>query len=325
MKKKVAALVLLLVAAYGSYWGYTRHTAGQNVGIQASGTIEATDVNLTARTPGAIEFISVRPGEKVSKGQLVAKVTRNDLAAQKERDALAVQKAGAQLSDLVSGAREQEISDAKAALNTARANFDKAGSDLARAKTLHQSGAIPEAELEKADTVLKVAANQLESARSRLSLLESGARPDQIKAAEIELEKSKAVLKATESLLEDANITSPLDGTVVTRNYEPGEFVQAGAPVITVADLSDMWIRIYVSTDDLPAVKLGQEVGFTVSGVSETFKGTVTEIASGGEFTPKSIQTKQERTNTVYAVKVGIDNSKGMFKPGMPADVTIAN
>ncbi|MFZ5648946.1 MAG: HlyD family secretion protein [Bacillota bacterium] len=325
MKKRIAGIVILLVVASASYWGYTRHSTEKTVGIQASGTIEATEVNLSARTPGTLEFVSVKQGEAVKKGQLVARVIRNELAAQKERDSLAVQKAEAQLSDIASGAREQEINEARAAVSTAQANYDKANSDYSRAQALHQGGAISEADLEKAETSLKVAKNQLDSARSRLSLLESGSRPDQIKAAMVELERNRAVLKATEALLEDTNVTSPIDGTVVTRNYEPGEFVPAGAPVVTVADLSDLWIRIYVSTDDLPAVRLGQEVSFTVSGTPEVFRGTVIEIASKGEFTPKTIQTKQERTNIVYAVKVKIENKSGIFKPGMPADVAIAN
>ncbi|MFZ5633402.1 MAG: HlyD family secretion protein [Bacillota bacterium] len=324
MKKKLIGLALLIAAAAGSYWGYTRYAGGRPEGIQASGTIEATEVNLCAKLPGTLEFLSVKAGDMVKKGQLVAGLTRNDLVAQKERDALGVLKAEAQLADLASGAREQEIKDARAMVEIARANYDRANSDYNRIRELHRSGAVSDAELEKAETSLKVLKSQLDSAGARLSLLESGSRPDQIRAAEAELERSRAVLKASEALLEDTKIISPTDGTVITRNYEPGEYIPAGAPVVTVADLNDLWIKIFVSTDDLPKIKLGQQVSFTISGAAEEFSGTIVEIASRGEYTPKTIQTKQERTNTVYAVKVRIDNKDGIFKPGMPADVVIS-
>lgn len=325
MKKKILALAFLVMVISASYWGYTRYASDKPGGIQVSGTIEATEVNLTARVPGPLEFVSAKQGDTVRKNQLVARISRNDLVAQKERDSLSVQKALAQLSDLVSGAREQEISDVRAAVSTAQVNYDKANADYQRALALRQSGAMSDADLEKAETALKLSKNQMDSARSRLSLIESGSRPDQVRAAGIELERNKAVLKASEAILDDTVINSPIDGTVVTRNYEPGEFVPAGAPVVTVANLSDMWIRVYVPTDDLPWIKLGQQVGFTVSGLSEQFTGTIMEISPKGEFTPKSIQTRQERTNIVYAVKVRIDNPNGIFKPGMPADVIIAN
>jgi HlyD family secretion protein len=324
MKKRALILLVLLLAAAGSYYGYQRYRAGAVEGLQASGTIEATEVNLTAKLPGTLAFVSVKAGDGVKKGQVVSSLVREDLKAQEERDALGVQRAEVLLADLVAGARQQEIAEARAAVNTARTSYDKAGTDYGRLKELHQAGAVSQADLEKAETGLAVAQNQLDSAQARLDLLQAGSRPDQIEAARLELERSRTVLEATRSLLEDTAISSPLDGTVVTRNFEPGEFVPAGAAVLTVADLKDLWIRVYISTDDLPAIKLGQEVNFTVSGSPEIFKGTIVEIASKGEFTPKMIQTKQERTNIVYAVKVGIDNSSGLFKPGMPADVTIS-
>jgi len=323
MKKRIAALLLLLLTAAGSYYGYQRYRAGGSEDIQVSGTIEATEVNLTAKLPGTLEFVSIKAGDEVKKGQVVSRLIRSDLLAQKDRDSLGVQKAEAQLDDLAAGAREQEIAEARAAVNTARVNYDKANTDYGRAAQLQQGGAISQADFEKAETTLQIAKSQLDSAKARLALLESGSRPDQVEAARIELERSKTVLQATESLLNDTNIASPIDGTVVTRNFEPGEFVSTGAAVVTVADLKDLWIKVYISTDDLPAIKLDQDVSFTVSGTPEIFNGTVIEIASKGEFTPKMIQTKQERTNTVYAVKIKIDNTEGVFKPGMPADVTI--
>lgn len=122
-------------------------------------------------------------------------------------------------------------------------------------------------------------------------------------------------------MLEDLKIYSPLNGVILTKNFEEGEFVQIGAALATIADLNDLWIKVYISTDDLPKIKLGQPVTFTVSGESTIFEGIVSEISSRGEFTPKTIQTKEERTNIVFGVKIIINNGQGILKPGMPADV----
>ncbi|MGQ9824117.1 MAG: HlyD family secretion protein [Desulfotomaculales bacterium] len=322
MRKRIAGLFLVLLLAAGSWWGYARFFEKKPARLQASGTIEATEVNLAAKIPGTLESLAVKEGDGVKKGQVVAVVGRSDLAAQWERDALGVRKAEAQLADLLAGAREQEINDARAAVNIAQAGFERAGADYNRLLALHESGAVPAAELEKAKTALDIAKNQLDSARAKLSLLESGTRPEQVAAARAELERSRAVLKATESQLDDTKIASFIDGTVISRNFEPGEYVFAGSPVVTVADLNDHFIRVYVPTDYLPAIRLGQKVSFSVSGLSGEYPGTIVEIAGKGEFTPKTIQTKEERTNVVFAVKVKIDSQNGTFKPGMPADVT---
>lgn len=322
MKKKIAVGILLTLLVAGGYWGYDRYVKERPSELQATGTIEATQVDLSAKLPGTLQKMTIEPGELVKKNQLVAMVSRNDLTAQKERDAMAVLKAEAQLADLTSGAREQEIKDAEITVNTAQTNYDKASKDYTRGLTLSQEGALPQAELEKLETTMKQFKNQLESAKSKLSLLKSGSRPEQVKAARAELERSRAILKASEVLLDDTKILSPIDGTVLTKNFEPGEYVQVGASVAAVANLNDMWIKVYIPTDDLPQIKLGQQVKFTVSGGSTEYKGIIEEIATQGEFTPKTIQTRKERTNIVFGVKIRISNEGGILKPGMPADVT---
>jgi len=250
-------------------------------------------------------------------------IDRNDLIAQKERDALGVLKAQAQLDDLTSGAREQEIKDAEVAASTAQISYDQAGKDYERAVALYQEKVISEAEMEKSETAYKQSQNQLDAAKNRLSLLLSGNRPNQIKSAQAELERNKAILKTSEALIEDTKIVCPIDGTVLSKNIENGEVVQTRASVATIANLSSMWIKVYIPTDDLPKIKLGQQVTFTVSGSSTKHIGIIEEIASQGEFTPKTIQTKKERTNIVYAVKIKTNNENGVLKPGMPADVTM--
>lgn len=324
MERKVpkpAIILLLLLLAGGSYWAYIKYFSPANSAIVATGTIEATTVDLNAKGAGTINSLDLKEGQIVKKGQLLAELSRSDLLAQRERDAMGVLVAEAKLTDLGSGARGQEIKAAMANLNIAQINLDKARLDLDRAEKLAQEGALPQHELDQMRVNFDLKKNQLDVAQSQLNLLQSGTRAAQVSGAAAEVERARAVLKATESMLEDMKIYSPIDGTILSRNYEPGEFVQIGAALATIADLSNLWIKVYIPTDDLPAVKLDQKVHFTVSGDNTPYTGTVTNIASQGEFTPKTIQTKQERTNVVFAVKISVENQNNVLKPGMPADV----
>jgi HlyD family secretion protein len=322
MIKRIAGILLVAVLCYLCYLGYNSYIKEkQPAGLQAAGTIEATQVALRSKVAGTLQGLTIAPGNPVKENQLVANIIRNDLAAQKERDALTVAKAQAQLDDLTSGAREQEIREAEIAVDRAQINYDQAAKDYDRASILFKQSAIPETDMEKVETAFKQSQNSLESAMVRLNLLQAGSRTDQIEAARVELERSVAVLKAAEALTEDTKIICPIEGTVLTRNFENGEVIQAGASVATIANLNDMWIKVYIPTDDLPKIKLGQQVKFTVSGSDEEYSGMIEEIASSGEFTPKVIQTKKERTNIVYAVKIKINNENNVLKPGMPADV----
>jgi len=321
-RKRIIALIIVLAVLAGSYWVWETYFKGGQEEIQASGTIEATSVDLHAKLAGSIKVLDIKSGDSVKKDQLIAELSRNDLVAQRERDELSVLKAEASLANLQSGARAQEVKEAEANVNIAKTNLNRAADDLARLETLFEAGAVTQVEYEKAQTNLEITKNQVQAAESRFSLLLAGSRKEVINTAQVEVDRNKAILKATDAMLEDLEIHSPIDGVVLSKNYELGEYVTPGSSLATVVNLDDLWIRIYIPTDDLPQVTLGQKVSFTVSGLSSSFEGIVEEIATKGEFTPKTIQTKKERTNVVFAVKIRIQGEDGILKPGMPADVS---
>lgn len=321
MKKSALAVIVILITAGLGYWGYVQFVLTQPDIIQAAGTIEATTVDITARVSGTIDSISAQEGEQVSKGQLIAQLSRSDLIAQAERDALGVTAAEARLNDLVNGARQQEIEAAEAQVALKDAARQQAQQDLTRAESLFQASALSQEKLEQARLGLQQMETELKVSQAQLKLLQAGSRPAAIEAAQAEAERSRAVWQASQAMLEDLNLVSPLNGTVVNRNYEPGEFAAAGAAVATISDLGSLWVKVYIPTDDLPRIHLGQKVAASVSGSSQTFAGTVQHIAAQGEFTPKTIQTEKERTNVVFAVKIALDQTDNILKPGMPADV----
>ena len=320
-KKTIGIVMALILLGTASYYYYLHYYQDNDQLLQASGTIEATTVEVCARLNGNLQNLLVSEGMKVEKGQLLAELSRSDLLSQRERDALGVQVAQARYNDLVSGFRNEEIKEATSNLGLAQANLEQAIIDLNRAEQLFNAGALSQEKLDAAQLYKTTREKQVEVAKSRLQLLESGNRPQVVAGAAAEVERSKAILKTTEAMLEDLKIFSPLNGTISSKNYENGEYIPTGASLLSVVDLNHLWIKVYIPTDDLPRVKLNQTVEVSVSGSPRVFTGKVTYIASRGEFTPKTIQTKKERANVVFAVKVAVKNQDGILKPGMPADV----
>ncbi|MCG8485642.1 MAG: efflux RND transporter periplasmic adaptor subunit [Clostridia bacterium] len=324
MSKKGIIIGIIVILISSGYFIKEKYMQPNDEIIEATGTIEATTVDLTARLPGTIKEYYFTTGDEVKKENTVVALIRNDLMAQKERDLSSVEKAEAYLKDLQSGARKEELEKAEANVNIAKINLEQASVDLERAKGLYESSAITRSDLEKFQNNFDVWNFKLQDAEAALELLYAGSRPEQIEASKIEVERLKAVLKATEAMLEDTILKSSIDGVVLNKNYENGEYVQMGAAVATIADLNDLWINVYIPIDDLPFIKLGDSVIFNVSGMEKEFNGMIEEIATEGEFTPKTILTKEERTNVVFKVKIKIildEKALGILKPGMPADV----
>lgn len=320
VKRGLAVIIILLVAGL-VYWLVAMYIEPENGRLQASGTIEATTAEASARVYGTLAQVSVEEGDAVNKGQEIGRITRNDLVAQREQYAMALEKAKAQLNDLESGARSPEIEQAKANVEMARTSYTKSQSDLERIKALHDQGAISDEELENAQNAVALNQERLRAAESQLELLLQGNRPETIAAARAEVKRCQALVDAADAQLADLKIVAPLSGVVISKNYEAGEFVPAGASIATIADLNNLWIKVYIPTDDMPRVHLGQKVRVTVTGYDRVFSGEVMEIATKGEFTPRMIQTKKERTNVVFGVKIKVASGKGVLKPGMPADV----
>ncbi len=320
-KKPIILLIMLIIIGCISYFAYHHYFYSDSSFIEASGTIEAQSVELSARISGTLMNITVKEGVLVEKGELIAELSRNDLLAQREQYAFGVVAQEANLDNLISGARTEEIKVASSAVSIAAANLQQSESELERATNLFEAGALTKADLEKLQLARDNMEQQLEAAQANLNLLQAGSRPGVIAAASAELERSKAALKGVDAQLADLQIYSPIDGIISSSNYEAGEYIQVGSSLAQVTNLQNMWIKVYIPTDDLPLITIGQKASITVSGSNQVFTGTVEYLASQGEFTPKTIQTKKERTNVVYAVKLALDNEAGLLKPGMPADV----
>jgi HlyD family secretion protein len=321
-KLKIAGLVIVAALVFGL--AGLKLYGRSETGITATGTIEVTKTDITPKVGGYLTLLNVKEGDAVSKGQLVAKIDRPDLKAQLLRDEAALAKARAQLRDLEQGARSQELQEAAANLAAALSQATKAGADYERYSRLFRDGGISAQQLDYSRSAHEVTANSLLAAQSRLSLLQAGARPETVEAQRLEVERSLAVLESSRTQLADTTVVSPLSGRVLSKNYEQGEYVNAGAAIATIGDMRDCWVKVYVSTGQLGQIRLGQAVKVKVDAYPDkSFRGEIREISQNAEYTPRQSITQRERANMVFAVKVKLDNAEEFMKPGLPADVVI--
>lgn len=292
--------------------------------IQVTGNMEAMQVDLSAKITARIITRRVREGDRVAQGQVLIELDGNDLRADVERSEAALRSAEAHLRDLLAGARQEEIEQARAALRSAEATRVWTERDFRRAEELFQKELIAMQEVDRARQAYEVAVAQERSARANLKMLESGPRPFQVEEARGQVNQARAALDLAGSRLREATIVSPINGVVLRKNMEVGEMANPGASILTLVDPTDLWLRAYVPETDIGRIKVGMAARITIDAYKDrTFTGKITEISSEAEFTPKNVQTKKERINLVFRIKIAVDNPEGFLKPGMPADAEI--
>jgi HlyD family secretion protein len=189
---------------------------------------------------------------------------------------------------------------------------------------LYQNGAIPSAQFDAAKSAFESRVAQLRRAAEQLSLAKEGPRKESIEAAAYQVRQARAQLRVAEEKLNDTLIYAPFSGVILRKNVELGETVAQGTPVYTIGDLANPWIKVYVKEDKLGLVKLGQKAQVTTDTYrGKVYNGWVSFISSEAEFTPKNVQTQEERVKLVFGVKVLVGNVNNELKPSMPADVRI--
>jgi HlyD family secretion protein len=387
-RQRIAIVTLLgLVLAGLGYWALWRHSAAASGLLEASGTIETTEVDVSFQLAGKVESLLVREGDRVRAGQVLARLdpkplrenlertraqleaaraaipqlrsmiqwTRTTVAEREQAARAAVEAAAARAREVRAGARTQELRQAESALESAEAALAKAKLDRERAAELVRRKVYSQAALDAAEAAYVAARSQRDRAAESLALLREGSRREQIESAEASLRQARyqlaqvqsdrmqvdmrqqdldaaqareqelqAALNLARLNLEYAELKSPLAGSVLLRSIEAGEVVNVGTPVVTVGDLDDLWMNVYVGERAVGRLRLSDPVEVRVDAHGpESFGGRIIFISREAEFTPRNIQTKEERTKLVYRVKVAIRNRDGKLKPGMPADATL--
>jgi len=387
MRSRSLLVVIAVVAAAALLAGYIITHRQTDTSIRGSGTIEATDVDVSFQIAGRVVEVLAVEGQPVKAGDLLARISADELvhrvdqiqaaldaavsqvrqqqgAVRLRRDTVEGQieqaQGQAQASRVAAdrvreGMRPQEVKVAEADLAQAEAQLTQRRSDFERTSNLFKEGVVPRQQLDAAEAALRSAESVREAANQRLALAREGSRRQDIAEAEaraetaqagvsvaqagrtdVEIQRDalvsaqarekelRAQLAAAKTQLGYTEIRSPLAGVVLTKNVEAGEFVNPGTPVVTIANIDDLWMNIYIPETQTGLVKLGQNVRVTVDSFpGESFKGKITFVSSESEFTPKTIVTQEERIKLVYRTKVSLENTQQRLKPGMPADAEI--
>jgi HlyD family secretion protein len=272
---------------------------GEDATMTFTGIMNATTVRISAETSGRVVELRAEEGDPVTRDSVLAVLETERLGFQLEQS-------NAMLAEL-----QHQTEAAALRLRAARVQRDNIARRHERFLALLAQQAATQQSVDDLRTQLDAADSELAAAQAALAGLRS-------KRAQIE-----AGGNLVRKQQRDARILAPLSGRVLVRYAETGELLGPGSPVFDVADFTDMWTRIYVSTAQLPHIRLGQEVSVSVDGVDTTLDGTVRWISDKAEFTPKTILTEETRTALVYAVKVSVTNRDEMLKIGMPVTVEI--
>jgi HlyD family secretion protein len=310
-RRRIAIPVVVVIVAAVVVW-YTMLRNGSDDIIFASGTVEATEADLGFQAPGRIEGIAVREGDRVVRDQELAQLDRTELLARRQ-------------AALERGFRAEEVAQGRAAVRAAQQRVNDTKRDLERTRRLHDGGAVSQQMLDNAQTAYELAQAEYESAQEALRILETGPREERIAAQRAAVAQAEASVAQMDAALDFALVRAPFDGLITVRHREPGETVGAGAPVLTLRNPEDRWVRIYVRADEVGRISVGQSATITGDAYPDrTYQGSVAFIASEAEFTPRNVQTTEERVKLVYRVKVQITGDPGHdLKPGLAADVVI--
>lgn len=292
--------------------------------IEVTGTIEATNVTVSSKVNGEVISIFKDEGDKVSVGDTLL-IIDPTIYKIKLREAEAVLlSAEAQYELVINGARKEDIQQAEQLLKQSEINLQTAQNDKIRFENLYQTKSISKKQYEDAVAKYELALAQFNSAKENYSKIQNISRPEELKQVMANVERLKANVELIKKNLNDCFVTAPISGVVVKRFVETGETVTNLSSLIKISDLTQVELMVYVNEKDLPKIKLGQAVDVKVDAFPDkSYKGKIIFISPEAEFTPKNIQTKEERTKLVFAVKVKIDNPDYELKSGIPADAII--
>jgi HlyD family secretion protein len=317
MRSKTIPILLLTLILAGC-------SSGTKGDLTTSGTIMATEVNVAPEVAGSVKEVLVNEGAKIAQGDPVVRLDTAalDLQVQQAKAALAL--AEAKLAEAQAGARPDQIRQSDQLAAQARADQEGAQKSYNTIKQLYDQGAATKTQLDAVTTQLDAATAKAKAAQAQADLVRQGSTAEQIKQLEAAVAQAKATADLVQLNQSKTTVKAPISGVVLHRLVEPGALVAPGAAVATLANLDDLWLRVYVPENQLDKVKLGQTVSVMVDAFPKrTFQSEVIQISDKAEYTPRNVQTKEERVSTVYAVKLKLkEGLGGELKPGMPADVT---
>jgi HlyD family secretion protein len=317
-----AAAIVLAVAAFATS-GFGLLGDKDKGELSLYGNVDIREVDMAFRVNGRIATIEVEEGTRVQQGQLLATIDTASLDSRIAEADARVSQAEAQYLKLRNGNRRQDVAQARARVAAAAAQYDNTQRDFARRQGLVGPGAISRDLWEQTVTERDRAAAQLTEARQALSLAMAGARPEDIAAAAADVRSARASRAGVGTDLGDTRLVAAASGTVATRAREPGAIVQPGETVLTLAIDRPMRVRAYVAEPDLSRISPGMKVEVRADGNPKLYHGTIGYISPRAEFTPKSVETENLRTDLVYGIRVIVSDPDDALRQGQPVTVRV--
>jgi HlyD family secretion protein len=298
--------------------------------------VEATEVRVAPQVGGRLIDVAVAEGDRVAKGAVLARIDTSDAELALRRAEADRDQALAALRLLEAGARPEDVRQARAQADSAQADVAAAESelrsaseDVTRFEGLLQSSAGSRKQRDDAVTRRDVAAARVTAARERaraaaeaVARLRAGARAEEIAGARARVAAGEAQIATLQKNVADAVLTAPVAGLVTAKLADAGEMVAPRTPVAAITDMDHAWANVYVDEPVVPRLRLGQPVTL-VTDAGQRLQGSITFISPKAEFTPRNVQTADERSKLVYRIKVTVDNREGVLKPGMPVEAEL--
>lgn len=321
MQKPTKNLVICIISVSILSYGCNRDSSNL---IESTGTVEATEVDIRSEASGKILALYFDEGDWVKKGDVIAEIDHEKLDIELTQAKARLAETEAQLTLLIKGLRDKEVERASETLLESKVLLKDNKREYTRIQKLYEEEVVDLGSRDKAEAAYEAAQKRYEIAKKNYEIALEGSRKEEIQAGEAVKEAAEAQVKLIERRIEDATITIPIDGVISERYVELGELMSVGSLIATVIDLTHVWVMTYVSEKNLGKVKLGRQGKIMVDSFPhKEFIGKVTYISPEAEFTPKNIQTKEERVKLVFGVKIEVDNPDQELKPGMPADAVI--
>lgn len=317
----ILAIVILAGLAVAGFF-FLPYFWGNSSDIHLPGVVEIQEVRLGSKIGGRVAEVLVREGDVVEAGQLLVRFAVPELEAQREQQQGRLSAAEATLQRAKNGSRPEEIRQSKSDLESNEADLRQAENELTRAESLFKAKTTTQADLDAARANRDRFKGRVASSRAHFDMMEIGSRPEDIALAEANVIEARGKLAEIDANLEESKVIAPERAVVEVVAVRQGDLVVPNTPVIRVLRAADLWVRVYVPETQLGKIHLGQKASITMDAYpNRRFSGTVFQIANESEFTPRNVQSVDERRYQVFGVKVRVDDSEGVFKAGMAAQV----
>ncbi len=314
----ILALMLALLLGGGAWLLF--HQSGRIQPLVLQGNVDVRQADLAFKVAGRLAIMRVQEGDAVKAGQPLAELERRDYEAELMQAQGQMAAQAAALAELVNGSRPEEIDQARAQVADGEATQVNAQLTFKRQQQLVQNDITTRANYELAQAALQQAQAHLASVKAALTLALKGPRQERIDAARGQLEQSKAATVSAEQHLADTLLVAPDDGTILARVREPGTIVGVGDPVYSIVFTHPTWIRAYVAEPSLGRVRPGMKTDIVTDG-GRTYSGQIGYISPLAEFTPKTVQTPEQRAELVYRLRILVTSADDALRQGMPVTV----